>query len=106
MRAPFLLAAAAALVLVTGAAARASELMTLRKGAMVAATEWQLDEACEMLDDNEAMMDLLNRDLILFTGRDTTVYVLDAISSHNAKVRVKGTTRYFYVRRYNLQEGI
>ena len=106
MRAPFLLAAAAALVLVTGVAASASKLMTLRKGAMLTATEWQLDEACEMLDDNKAMMDLLNRDLILFTGTETQVYVQDAISSNNAKVRVKGTTKYFYVRRYNLQEGI
>lgn len=106
MRALMLAGAAAALVLVTGAAARASELMTLRKGAMVTSSEWQLDEACEMLDDNEAMMDLLHRDLIMFTGKDVQVYVQDAISSNNAKVRVKGTTRYFYVRRYNLQEGV
>lgn len=105
MRALTVLAAAAALTLAVGAAAHASELMTLRKGAMIAGSEWQLDEACEMLGDNEAMMDLLNRDVVMFSGREVQVYVQDAIYDRNAKIRVKGSTRYFYVRRYNLQEG-
>ena len=105
MRALTVLAAAAALVLATGAVAHASELVTLRKGAMISGSEWQLDEACEMLDDSDAIMDLLKRDVIVFSGRELQVYVQEAIYDRNAKIRVKGSTRYFYVRRYNLQEG-
>lgn len=100
-------AIAAALVLVTGAAARAGELMTLRKGAMVAQYEFQLDEACEMLrdEDKEALMDMADRGLIVFTQGEVQVYVSDAVERYTAKIRIKGKPGYFYTRRYNLQEG-
>jgi len=99
---------AAALVIVTGAAAKAGELMTLRKGAMVAQYEFQLDEACEMLrdEDKEALVDMADRGTIVFTQGEVQVYVSDAVEHYTAKIRIKGKPGYYYTRRYNLQEVI
>jgi hypothetical protein len=71
-----------------------------------AATEYQLDEAVELLrdEDKEALAALAEEGRIAFTNEALLVFVSDAISPYTARVRVKGKPGVLYTRRYNLEE--
>lgn len=107
MRAPFLLAAAAALVLVTGAAAHAAKGV-LRDKAVVADTVSELDMAIEFIMDSdwEAYEELAKGGTVAIMPATADILWAEIPwDDNNVKVRMRGMKAWAYTRKYNLQEG-
>lgn len=101
-------AAAAALVLVTGVAAGAAQMANLKKGALIADTQMDLEKAMEFVmdEDHLALHEMVQEGRAVFTEVEGQVYWRDLpYDQQNVRIRVPGMTEWVYTRRYNLQEG-
>lgn len=101
-------AAAAALVIMTGVAASAAQMATLKKGALIADTQMDLEKAMEFVmdEDHQALRQMIDAGTAGFTEVEGQVYWRDLpYDQQNVRIRVPGMTEWVYTRRYNLQEG-